>query len=80
MGPALGNMNAPCSTEAFNGRQPLEIGERSGSDGVPSQLVLNIAPNIAVGTHARFSISNLAQPKTRRCSLEAARPLQAPRF
>src|SRR5262249_40574032 len=31
---------------------------------VPPQFVLNIAPNIAVGTHARFSISNLAQPKT----------------
>jgi hypothetical protein len=35
MGPALGNMNAPCSTEALNGRQPLEIGERSGSDDNP---------------------------------------------
>jgi hypothetical protein len=35
MGPSLGNMNAPCSTEAFNGRQPLEIGERLGSDDNP---------------------------------------------
>lgn len=34
-GSALGNMNAPCSTEALNGRQPLEIGERSGSDDNP---------------------------------------------